>query len=475
MLPAISPASRSRVYAPRNARASPLYRIVQDHLETFLVQDRDASQPWAAPSAEDSLRGFLECGVHRFGVARFLCRRCGHDVFVAYSCKRRLACPSCDSKRALIESSRALVELLPRVPYRQWVLVIPKRLRYFVHRNPALSGELSRILADVLARFYGDRTGANAQASPAQVHMVQRFGSKVNLHVHVHAVASDGTFELEEGRLRFYPVPEPSAQELAELSRKLKRRILLRMLRLGALPEESAREMLARPHGGFSLDAQVSIAADDRAALERLLRYVLRPALSVQRLSYKPEEDLVRYRPKKGRPGDPAVFEWKPLEFLERFSRLIPPPRLHLVRYYGALAPRSGQRTAVSRAAREGIACEELLAGVPADGLRAAAACAQRVIRKAFARSAKSWAACLRKVFEVNPIQCPSCGVEMVPVAAITDDRQLDRLLACLGLPTDWPKTKPARAPPLPFPRQDTQIDPRLDAWDGRDDPPPDD
>lgn len=448
---------------------------MQDHLETFLVQGRDNSQPRAVPSAQDSLRAFLECGVHRFGVVRFLCRQCGYDVFVAYSCKRRLACPSCDSKRAVIESSRALAELLPRVPYRQWVLVVPKRLRYFVHRNPALSGELSRILADALARLYRDRSGTNTHASPAQVHMVQRFGSKINLHVHVHAVVSDGVFVLEEGRLKFHPAAEPSAQDVADLSRRLKRRILMRMLRLKALPEESAREMLARPHGGFSINGEVRVEADDRAALERLLRYVLRPALSLQRLSYKPEQELVRYRPKKGRPGDPEVFEWKPVEFLARFARLIAPPRLHLVRYYGALGPRSGLRAAVTGAAREGLAYQELQAGVPADGFCAVIASAQGVILSVFKRAAKSWAACLRKVFEVDPIQCPFCRTEMAPVAVITDDHELHRLLANLGLPTEFPKTKPARSPPLPYCGEDSQIDPAVEAWEGKDDRPADD
>ena len=89
-----------------------------------------------------------------------------------------MACPSCDSKRAIVESGHTLEELLADVPYRQWVLVLPKRLRYFVHRD------------------------------------------------------------------------------------------------------------------------------------KRLLLYVLRPALSLKQLTYKPEQDLVRYRPAKGRPDSPAVLEW---------------------------------------------------------------------------------------------------------------------------------------------------------------------
>jgi len=51
--------------------------------------------------------------------------------------------------------------------------------------------------------------------------------------------------------------------------------------------------------------------------------------------------------------------------------------------------------------------------------------------------ASKAWAACLKKVFEVNPILCRNCGVEMEPVAAIIADAQLVRLLAHLRLPAE--------------------------------------
>lgn len=130
-------------YRPRDAAGSPLYRSVLDHLETYLaVRSRDKGDP-AGPAAEDSLRSFLQCGIPRFGVARFRCKDCGDSRFVPFSCKRRMACPSCDAKRAVVESGRALDDLLADVPHRQWVFVLPKRLRYFVNRDPRLSGEMA--------------------------------------------------------------------------------------------------------------------------------------------------------------------------------------------------------------------------------------------------------------------------------------------------------------------------------------------
>lgn len=129
---------------------------------------------------------------------------------------------------------------------------------------------------------------------PASRGAFQRFGSTVNLHIHDHAVVSDGTFALESGRLRFYPAPEPSAEELAELVERLRRRILMRMKDLEAVPEAAILDMLAWPHSGFSLDADVRVEADDRAALGRLLSGVLRPALSLKKLSYDGTQGVVR-------------------------------------------------------------------------------------------------------------------------------------------------------------------------------------
>ena len=54
----------------------------------------------------------------------------------------------------------------------------------------------------------------------------------------------------------------------------------------------------------------------------------------------------------------------------------------------------------------------------------------------------------MRKIFEVDPVRCGKCAGEMKLVAVILDDRELDRILAHQGWPTEFPKTKACRAPP---------------------------
>ena len=134
----------------------------------------------------------------RFGAVRYRCQNCGEDLFVAFSCKRRGLCPSCDAKRAAIAVYNASERLLPAAGYRQWVLVVPKRLRFFINRRPDLPGGLSGILAREIELYLIRKSG---RGDPGQFHFIQRAGSTLNLHMHIHAVVSDGVFFDQRGLL----------------------------------------------------------------------------------------------------------------------------------------------------------------------------------------------------------------------------------------------------------------------------------
>ena len=362
--------------------------------------------------------------------------------------------------------------LLPQVPYRQWVFVIAKRLRYFVHRDARLVGKLGRILTETLTRFYRNRTLGRAQsktdpfAAPAQLLFVQRFGSAVNLHIHVHAVVSDGRWLQRQGALVFEPAPAPTPEEIQQMVELLRRRILRRFLKIRAIPQETAEELLEREHGGFSLHAQTCTTADDRDGLKRLLNYCTRPAISIKRLRYLPEKERVRYQLLKSQPGQPDILQWHPLEFLSRFAQIIPPPWINLVRYAGALGPRAKLRPLITQAAKQAVRFDQLRNGwrPPRFTAPAHAKAAGRILLTA---AQKAWAVCLRKVFEVYPLTCV-CGAEMVLSAIILEDSALVKILTRLGLPTAFPVLKPARDPP-----QDahSQINAEAERWYGIDEP----
>jgi hypothetical protein len=67
-------------------------------------------------------------------------------------------------------------------------------------------------------------------------------------------------------------------------------------------------------------------------------------------------------------------------------------------------------------------------------------------------KASKSWAALIRRVFEIDPLICPRCGSQMRIKSFITDTKEVKRLLDHLGIP-GFIKPEPIRtaAPPDGF------------------------
>jgi hypothetical protein len=82
------------------------------------------------------------------GFARARCAVCGYNFLIAFSCKGRGICPSCNTRR-MVETSAHLVDhVFPQVPVWQWVLSFHKRLRYFLARDSDLLNRVLRIFLD---------------------------------------------------------------------------------------------------------------------------------------------------------------------------------------------------------------------------------------------------------------------------------------------------------------------------------------
>ena len=102
---------------------------------------------------------------------------------------------------------------------------------------------------------------------------------------------------------------------------------------------------------GFSLHGGVAIKGGERGKLERLCRYIARPAVSERRLSLTPT-GKVRYQLKTPyRDGTTHVI-FEPLDFIAKLAALVPKPRVNLTRYHGVFAPNSRHRAQVTPAKR---------------------------------------------------------------------------------------------------------------------------
>ncbi|MFQ5516345.1 MAG: transposase [Acidimicrobiia bacterium] len=183
---------------------------------------------------------------------------------------------------------------------------------------------------------------------------------------------------------------------------------LLRGIQHGLLTSEAVAEMSEWEHGGgFSLDASIRIGPNDRAGLERLLRYCARPAFSRERLCWSRNGEQVLYQLPKPRPdlpvpgrqtGGQTMLRLDPLEFLDRLASLVPPPRSHRHRYCGVLAPNARLRPMVT--ARAGLPVEITEAEqAAAASAEPAPTTAKTAAPASGSRCSSLWAAMLARIF----------------------------------------------------------------------------
>jgi len=114
-------AENAAFYHPRNPRASPLFRLLEEHYEEFeRVYPERYQQRYGfwRPVVRKAVMDFLKCGDLREGFARMRCPDCRHEFFVAYSCKQRCVCPSCHQKRSLTTALRIAEQVSAPVPHR---------------------------------------------------------------------------------------------------------------------------------------------------------------------------------------------------------------------------------------------------------------------------------------------------------------------------------------------------------------------
>jgi hypothetical protein len=92
----------------------------------------------------------------------------------------------------MVETAAHLTDqVLPRVPYRQWVLSVPRRVRWHLRVKPeAVSGVLRVFLQAVETTLRQCSPGAPADARFGAVAFVHRFGSYLNSHVHSRATST---------------------------------------------------------------------------------------------------------------------------------------------------------------------------------------------------------------------------------------------------------------------------------------------
>ena len=90
--------AKPKLYNPHHPERTLLYQTIAEHFETWHALasagqfDGQGDHHTPKPYVRQAFRKYLECGIFAHGFARAWCDDCGHDYFVAYSCKGRGVC-----------------------------------------------------------------------------------------------------------------------------------------------------------------------------------------------------------------------------------------------------------------------------------------------------------------------------------------------------------------------------------------------
>ncbi len=169
---------------------------------------------------------------------------------------------------------------------------------------------------------------------------------------------------------------------------------------------------------GFSLHAGVATRAHERDKLERLCRYIARPAVSTKRLSLT-RNGQVRYESKTPWRNGTTHVIFEPLDFISRLVSLVPKPRVNLTRFHGVFAPNSKYRALVTPAKR-------------GKGKKTRASDEVQYQTSAEKRASMTWAKRLKRVFNIEVETCSECGGDVRIIASIEDPVVIRMILAHL-------------------------------------------
>jgi len=184
---------------------------------------------------------------------------------------------------------------------------------------------------------------------------------------------------------------------------------------------------------GFDLHANVWVSATDRAGLERLSRYILRPPFAQERLRLR-SDGRVALELKRAWHDGTRELVFEPLEFLERLAAMTPRPETNLLICHGVLAPRARWRERVvvyGRVAPEPTASTApLIAGPDDAGVKPAP-------------RAWTWAALMHRAFGIDVLACAHCGGRLRLIATLHDPAVIRKILAHLALSHSGPSPGP--------------------------------
>src|SRR5215813_9697861 len=230
-------------YVPRDPSRTLLYKVIADHLESFLAScEADPDAKGLPAYVQREFYDSLQCGILAHGFLRLGCDTCQQELLLPFSCKRRGCCPSCAGRRMAQTAAHLVEGVIPWVPTRPWVVSVPMPLRYWTAPSRDLTAQVQTIIRTTIAPFYVNqavkRGAKRHNVQPGSVTFLQRFGGSLNANLHYHVIVMEGVFldRTDQGlKPRFLKGEPPSDADVATVVQKIGRRVIRTLRRLGYL------------------------------------------------------------------------------------------------------------------------------------------------------------------------------------------------------------------------------------------------
>ncbi len=282
---------------------------------------------------------------------------------------------------------------------------------------------------------------------------IQSFGDYARWHPHLHALVADGLF-LESGY--FFVMPKVDLRPLREIFRCL----VLKMLKKEGKIDDARVKMIMgwRHMSGFSVHNAVRVSRNDEDGKEALAQYIARNPFSEEKLTYKQETGMVIYRSAMTHGKNKRNFLILTAEeFIAAITQHIPEKSFQMVRYYGWYSNRA--RGEQLKTAQPATTLDQTAVAEKIEVLDVSSYQPRRI-------PSKTWRDCIKKIWEVDPLECPRCHAEMKIISFITQSQPdvIRRILTHLGLWEEQTRPPPSNGQP---PVESITFAPFDDGWPG--------
>ena len=372
-------------------------------------------------------------------------------MLIAFSCKQRCLCPSCDTLRSLLFAEHLHSNVLLPYPHRHVVWSIPKRLRVYFRYDRALTKHLYTAAwnawrdaaSDLLPGF---QTGA--------VMALHTAGDLLNFHPHVHSLCLDGSVD-ESGA--FHQLPAIDTEQIAA---SFAEKVFQFLLDAELITEDVAENMKSWEHSGFNVYSAESTPAENTDARLFLARYLKRSPLALERMSLIEAEPEPTIRIVKKLDDSESTRELSPLEFLAEVQQHIPNTWEQTTRYFGMYAARTRGKERLEREWKQKFESKTSINFFSSDSSDFSAV-DNTSTAEPTPKASRSWAAMIKRIYEIDPLVCEKCGGQMKIIAFMQQQREIEKICDNLGYPR-------YRAPP-PLgnvsPSSEFKLVPLFDDW----------